>query len=219
MSKTCRQAFLANRLTQAVYMLVKKVKHWANKCDRYFPLRTTSSWWGWMNTDFTFIMWWEKGQQALSNWTDYIRAVLLPPSGLAVIKWSIMQLLRSYFLWGTFAFPAQFDMIDWKAMTGETVLSLSYVVLKCIIWAKCIFLYIHTHTHTHTPASTHTLNVLFAIFLKSLKKAAVIAWIDLRVPESKKIQKALPSSNTSVFSDINPFLFHFVEGTQTTTKV
>lgn len=75
-----------------------------------------------------------------------------------------------------------------------------------------------THTHTHLPALTQ-INVLFVIFMKSLKKAAVIAWIDLRVPESKKIQKALPSGKTSIFLDINPFLFDFVEGTQTTTKV
>lgn len=81
---------------------------------------------------------------------------------------------------------------------GNSLVSVSYVKLKCIIWAKYIFLlpkhthtYIHARTDAHTHASTHTPNVLSARFMKSLKKAAVIAWIDLRVPESKKNTEVL----------------------------
>lgn len=154
MSKTCRQAFLANRLTQAIYMLVKKVKHWANKCDRYFPLRTTSSWWGWMNTDFTFIMWWEKGQQALSNWTDYIRAVLLPPSGLVVIKWSIMQLLRSYFFVGEFCPPCTI-WYDWlKSYDRGNSLVFELRGTEMYHMGQ-MHIPIHTYAHAHTCQHSH----------------------------------------------------------------
>lgn len=116
-----------------------------------------------------------------------------------VIKWSILQLLRPSFLGGDSSFPTQHDMIDCKAMTRTP----GKQSCLCDDWhvshgpntySFCPNTHTHTHTYTHTTTHTHQHphNKCFVCMIHEiiLKKAAVIARIDLRVPESKKIQKS-----------------------------
>lgn len=49
---------------------------------------------------------------------------------------------------------------------------------------------IHACVHVHTHAHTHTVCMQDETMKSFKKKAEVIALIDLRVPESKKIQKS-----------------------------